>query len=61
MTKNLQVITIKGFSVNTIKFNFAFIFPNLQFTIQCRLVKHISLRLSGVFHLTKMGLSGENT
>jgi len=27
---------------------------------QCRLVKKF-LRLSGVFHLTKRGLSGENT
>jgi len=26
-----------------------------------RLVGGLSLRLSGVFHLTKMGLSGENT
>jgi len=28
--------------------------------MQCRLVKKF-MRLSGVFHLTKRGLSGENT
>jgi len=36
------------------------LFNKLGIKNQCRLVKKF-LRLSGVFHLTKRGLSGENT